>query len=313
MDIWSPGKPSLTGEQHVLGVVDAFSKYLILIPLVDQTAVTISDAIIDHVILPYGMPFEIVSDQGTNFLSTLQAELYNIFGITRKVSTSHRPQTNGQIERMFRTIRPVLATIANKVPRQWNKYLTLAAHSHNTAFHVAIKNTPFFILLGRKPHPLPVRHAEAEIEDNVIRLKRWKLAREAASQGLIENQKATKLYYDTRRARPQDEYKIGDCVLVKTVRAPKEAAYKLYPKYVGPYRIIEIRGPILSVSPIHNLGARRKRFEIHKDRVRNCIENYPNIHTWEELASPFFDPAKIDENIEAEAPITKTRKRRGAT
>ena len=310
MDIWGPGKESTSRMRYVLGVIDAFSKYLILIPIRDQKALTIADAMIDQVILPFGMPYEIVSDRGPNLISALQAELYSIFGITRRVSTAYRPQANGQIERMFRTLRPVLATLANRAPRNWDRYLTLAAHSQNTAFHTAIKNTPFFILMGRKPHPLPIHHGEAAMEENVHRLRRWKLAREVAGQALIEDQETSKLYYDTRRARPQAIYKVNDCVLVKTTKIPKDAVYKLYPKYVGPYRVIEVKDTVLSLIPIHELGARRRRFEIHKDRVRLCATNYPNIHTWKELARPFMDPAKLDANIETEEYEPRERKRR---
>jgi len=309
MDVWSPGakqQASQSGNKHVLGVVDAFSKFVVLIPIPNQTAMTISDAIVEHLMLPFGMPRELVSDGASNFGAALQQELYAIFGVTRKVSTPYRPQTNGQVERVFRTIRPILATLANRTPKNWDKYLAFAAYSYNTSYHAAIKNTPFYILFGRVPHPLPDLHAEATNEDNFERLKRWRIARNAAAHGLFEDQIRSKTYYDTQRARPQLEPKIGDCVLVRVVKAPQDAVYKLYPKYIGPYRVIEINGPILTVAPLHHPGPRVTqrvvRYKIHKDRTRTCDENYPNIHTWRELISPFTIAATVDPNIEHEGP-----------
>jgi len=307
MDVWSPGAKhqcSNSGNKHVLGVVDAFSKFVVLIPIPNQTAATISDAIIEHLMLPYGVPKEIVSDGATNFGATLQQELYAIFGVTRKVSTPYRPQTNGQIERVFRSIRPILASLANRASNNWDKYLALAAYSYNTSYHAAIRNTPFYILHGRVPHPLPELHHEAASTDNFERLKRWRIARSAACVGLLADQQKSKTYYDTHRARPQDEPKIGDCVLTKVVRAPSDAVYKLYPKYIGPYRIIEINGPILTVATLQHPGPRalqrNQRYKIHKDRTRPCDDHYPNIHTYKELVSPFGQASIIDPNIDPE-------------
>ncbi len=292
MDIWGPGRPAHSGNRYVLGVVDTFSKYLVLIPIPNQTAVTVADAIVERVMLPYGMPSEIVSDQALSFTAALQAELYAIFGVTRRVSTPYRPQANGQIERMFRTIRPILATLTNKTPRNWDKYLALTAYSYNTSYHAAVKNTPFYILHGREPRPLPEQYNEAGTMDNVQRLRRWKLARETTATGLCEEQQRSKIQHDAFRARPQRAFKAGDHVLVRVVRVPREIAYKIYPKYIGPYRVLRITNAILTVTPIYlpaSAKAKRK-FNIHKDRVRHCEANYPNVHTWRELISVFTDP-----------------------
>ena len=150
MDVWSPGGASKvtshTGNKHVLGVVDAFSKFVVLIPIPNETAATLADAIVEHVLLPLGAPQEIVSDGAPSFRAALQQELYAIFGVTRKIATPYRPQTNGQIERIFRSIRPILATLTNRAPKNWDKYLALTAYSYNTSYHAAIRNTPFYVL-----------------------------------------------------------------------------------------------------------------------------------------------------------------------
>lgn len=300
MDVWSPGGRSTRGNLHVLGVIDTFSKFLILVPMPDQKAPAVADAMIDHVIMPYGMPWELVSDQGRNFTSTLQTELYRIFGIARKVTSPYRPQTNGQIERMFRTVRPILATLANAEPHEWDKYLTMAAHSYNTSFHAGIQSTPFTIMYGRRPDPLPEHCMEAEKQDNIQRIRGWKLAREAAMAGLMETQRKSKAHYDARRARPQPEFTEGDCVLCRVPSPPKDSISKLYVKYIGPYRILTINGPILRVTPIYNQRQGGEHKVIHKDRVKPCEENYPNIHTWTELQAPFTDPSQVDPNLDSE-------------
>ena len=303
MDIWTPGGTSVEGNQHVLGLVDSFTKYLVLIPIPNRQAVTISDAVIHHVMFPYGMPEELISDGAAEFKAVIQAELYAIFGVTRRVTTPYRPQSNGQIERMFRTVRPALAMICNRVPRRWDEYLSYAAFSYNTSYHAAINSTPYYLMFGRKPNPLPAHYGIAEEEDNKTRLRKWKIALDAVLDGLCADQSAAKERYDLFQARPQAQYYRGDCVLALVTKVPKDTVHKLYPKYVGPYQVVENQGRTLIVTPLHapNATLAAKRGRIHMDRVRPCVADYPNIHTWEQLQVPFQDPANLDPRLEPEA------------
>ena len=300
MDVWGPGGRSTRGNLYVLGVVDTFTKFLMLVPMPNEQADTISEAIVEHVMMPYGMPWEIVSDQAPSFTGQLQSELYAIFGVTRKVTTPYRPQANGQIERMFRSIRPIVATLAARCPRNWDRYLAMAAHSYNTSYHAGVKNTPFQLMYGRLPDPLPEHHQEAESTDNVDRLRRWKIAREAARVGLCLDQQRSKENFDAHRARPQTEYAVGDCVLVKTTYVPPDNVRKLYPKYVGPFEIKEIEGSVLRLAALHNPRQTGRLKTVHIDRVRPAQENHPNVHTWAELQNPFADSALGDPSLDRE-------------
>ena len=48
--------------------------------------------------MKYGIPEEIISDQGRNFESKLIAELYNLARILKLRTSPYRSQTNGQCE-----------------------------------------------------------------------------------------------------------------------------------------------------------------------------------------------------------------------
>ena len=95
---------------------------------------------------------------------------------------------------------------------------------------------------------------------------------------------------------------VGDCVLIRVPRRPANAIRKLYPRYVGPYIITKVRGSVLIIEPVHRPPRMRSTsHQVHKDRVRPCLEDYPNIHTWEELMLPFTDPGAIEPRLEEEA------------
>jgi hypothetical protein len=181
------------------------------------------------------------------------------------------------------------------------------AHSYNTSYHAAIKNTPFYLMFGRKPDPLPTPHVTPiEDEGNVQRIRRWKTARSATQKGLEEAQQRAREDFDSSRARPAPPPQVGDCVLVTVPKPPKTAVRKLYPKYVGPYKILHIRGPTLEITPLYrapNGWTGQQTFRVHLDRTRPCEHDHPARYTWEDLVQPFEpepDPAEVDPRLDRE-------------
>ena len=58
---------SRKGERYILSIIDCFSKYLILVPLRDHTASTVSMALYEQVVGYFGCPRKLLSDRGTEF------------------------------------------------------------------------------------------------------------------------------------------------------------------------------------------------------------------------------------------------------
>ena len=44
----------------------------------DQTSVTIAELLMEHIISRHGIPLELLSDRGTDFLSKLMLDVYKI-------------------------------------------------------------------------------------------------------------------------------------------------------------------------------------------------------------------------------------------
>ena len=299
MDVWAAGGTSSADNVCIIALVDTFSKFVVAVPLPDHKAETYIDAIIQSVILTYGMPEELVSDGAPEFRGGLQKEMFKIFGVTRKITSPYRPQTNGTIERIFRTIRPVLAALCANAPRDWDLLLPYALFAYNTSFHASIGNTPFNIMFGRDA-TLPIFLGEIRPGSNADRMEKWDRARESVKDALLKEQGRSQRFYDVR-ARPQN-IKVGDCVLLKVTKTPSDSVHKMHPKYVGPFRVLRSFGTVLHVVPIHDRlphGQLYKR--IHLDLVRKCEEDYPHMHTITELLSPFLDPAYGDENLDVES------------
>ena len=299
MDVWSPGGESQDGNRYVVGFIDAYTKFAVLVPTSDHTAETISQVVMKNLVAVHGPPEVLVSDGAPEFVGTIQTELYKGLGVIRKVISPYHPQANGQIERLFRTIKPMLAIAARNHQHEWAEYVPLIAYAYNTAYHESIRNTPYFLLYGRDPAPGDTPSANNDnISESVPQwLSRLQWARDQVTHELQQAHERNRHYYDQRVAA--QDYHIGDLVLIRNVAPNRAGPYKLEPRFVGPYRVIERKWDTLHVRPLQYPDAPVRR--IHINLTKPCVNNPTFFMTRQELEQPFLDPAMVDPNLEAEA------------
>ena len=70
--------------------------------LPDIEAKTVAEALLHGFITRYGVPFQIHSDQGSQFESNLFQELCKVLGIEKTRTTPYHPQSDGLVERFNR-------------------------------------------------------------------------------------------------------------------------------------------------------------------------------------------------------------------
>ncbi len=63
------------GNKHVVVFQDYLTKWPMVYPLPDQKAYRIARLLVDEIILFYGVPENLLSDRGTNLLSSLMKDL----------------------------------------------------------------------------------------------------------------------------------------------------------------------------------------------------------------------------------------------
>ena len=67
----------------------------------------------------YGLPIEIVSDQGVHFINEVISFLLAKFMVIHKRSTPYHPQANGQAESTNKTLCTVLTKIVGQSRTDW--------------------------------------------------------------------------------------------------------------------------------------------------------------------------------------------------
>ena len=242
MDFHGPIIPtSRSGNKYIISLTDVLSKFVITKAVRDCTATTAVNFLIDDVILKYGTPTCILTDNGTHFTAQLMNNLFQQLGVTHLYSTVYHPQTNGQIERFNATMDGKIAALCNDRRTNWDEMLQFVTFNYNTSLHATTKQTPFEMMHGRQA-TLPFDQQNEVISltqdpEHSQKIKNYlqKLTEEAR-KNILKNQQHYKTRYDLHR---QDlSLKIDDLVLVKT----RNIRNKLDIRYEGPFKIIKQLG-----------------------------------------------------------------------
>jgi transposase InsO family protein len=153
------------GYENVLVITDHFTKYALAVPTKNQTAKTTAKVLFNHLVVHYGVPEKIHSDQGRNFESDIIKELCSILGIRKTRTTPYHPMGNGLCERFNRTILGMLGTLGSLEKAKWKDHIAHLVHAYNCTLHESTGYTPYFLMFGRHPR-LPVDIAYGTTSSN---------------------------------------------------------------------------------------------------------------------------------------------------
>ncbi|CDJ27988.1 uncharacterized protein EMH_0036660 [Eimeria mitis] len=115
-----------------------------------STADTI-DLLADRLIRYHGFPDVLISDRDPRFQSQLWQLLCQRFQIKRAMSSSYHPQTDGQTERLNRTLEQMLRTYIQTDEKDWERLLPALELAYNTTSHSSTELSPFEVMIGQNP------------------------------------------------------------------------------------------------------------------------------------------------------------------
>ena len=109
LDILGPLPDSDRGNKYILIIGDFFSKWTEAYAIPNQEATTVARVLVEEFMAPFGIPRQIHSDQGRNFVSKVFQEMCKSLGMDKTRTTPLHPQSDGMVERSKRTIEGVLS------------------------------------------------------------------------------------------------------------------------------------------------------------------------------------------------------------
>ena len=234
--------PVCNGFDSVLTIVDRFSKMAHFIPcLKSTTAKDLAELFLARIYSIHGLPTDIVSDQGPQFVANFWQALLSRLGIHSSLSTAYHPQSNGQSEALNKILEQYLRCYCNYQQDNWVSLLPTAEFAYNNSSNTATNSSPFFVNYGYHPRfDLNFRETKSPaantFADSLANL--W----ESVNRNLHMAQEKVKSSADKNRVKPP-QFKIGDLVwLLKTNIPTIRPIKKLDHRRVGPYSIIGIIG-----------------------------------------------------------------------
>jgi hypothetical protein len=195
-------------------------------------------------------------------------------------SSSYHPQTDGQTERINQILEDMLRASVLHFDKSWDKCLSLAEFSYNNSYQASLKMAPFDALYGCRCRT-PLNWSEAG-ERTLFGPELVKEAEERV-QVIRENLKMAQMrqksYHDKGTA-PR-HFEVGDYVYLKVSPTNGVQRFgvngKLAPRYIGPYEVIEVCGPVAyhiqlpeRFSVVHNVfhvTQLKKRMPVSENKI----------------------------------------------
>jgi transposase InsO family protein len=139
------------GNKYAMVLIDYFSRYVIVVPLKEKSAAVVVKAIMDKVILVYGRPEKLLSDNGGEFDNELMRQVCEGVGIKKVYTTPYRPQSDGMVERFNRTLLRLLTCYVDSTQMHWDDTLPYVLFAYNTSISSATGEKPFTDIYGKDP------------------------------------------------------------------------------------------------------------------------------------------------------------------
>ena len=266
---------------YILVIIDAFSRFVRLYPIPDTSALSALDGLLDWVGL-FGIPLELVSDNGTQFANSLIEGLLSALEITDAKIQAYSKEENGLVERANREVNRHLRTIVynRMVKKRWSKYLPLVQRIMNASTHRSTGVSPAQIVFGNavnlERNLLPLEHPPNstnphEYLDELLKVQREII--EVARRNLEE----TDLFHLSQRGGKEiTEFPPDSYVLLNYEGEGNRPPTKLHTNLRGPVKVVSNDGPIYTVEDLTT----KKLYDFHV-----------------KLLHPFdFDTAIVDPN-----------------
>lgn len=260
IDITGPFVPSANGNRYVLCVLDHATLWPEVKPLKDKSAKSVLDYLANEYVPRYGPPSILLSDQGGEFRNALVGDYLASIQTEVRQTTPYHPQSNGRVERFFRTLKGMLKKLVNSKTSEWEEALGPAIYAHRIAESASSKFSPYFLLYGRqapmpgiRPTPRKGDRVNNEAAERAMLLAR---SIEEAKENILDSRRYNLLRL--QRQANAEPLSVGDRVVIVN----NETA-SLDPPFDHVFLVTRVLGNVISL-----LGPNHEIKNVNRDKVR---------------------------------------------
>ena len=157
IDLVGPLPKGKGGCEYLLTCICMASRWLEAIPLKSITARNIANCLV-NIFSRTGIPLELISDQGTQFMGKVVTQLCQLLHITKIRTTPYHPEGNGVIERVHSTLGAML-TKAKSQGLDWVAQVPFALFALRSAPNRETGFSPYELVFGKQVRtPLDILH-----------------------------------------------------------------------------------------------------------------------------------------------------------
>ncbi|CAM4624803.1 unnamed protein product [Caretta caretta] len=150
MDLVQPLKTA-RGHQYILVFLDYATHYPEVILLRNTASKMIAKELV-AIFARVGLPKEILTDQGTPFMSKLMKDLCTLLHIHTLRTSVYHPQTDGLVERFNRTLKAMIRKVVSRDGKDWDTLLPYLMFAIREVPQPSTGFSPFELLYRRHPH-----------------------------------------------------------------------------------------------------------------------------------------------------------------
>ncbi|EIE85471.1 hypothetical protein RO3G_10181 [Rhizopus delemar RA 99-880] len=241
VDLGSFNVTSAQGNNFFLVLVDLFSRFTVLRPLRDKSAITVAKELVDIFCL-IGFPKIIQSDNGKEFIAEVIEQMIKHSGIEHRLSNPYNPLGNSMNERYVGLAKQIIVKRLDGVKNEWDIYLPSVQYAMNCKFARLHNSRPFCVMFNRQPNELidysniqPILHNQTIDSQNLE--DKLKDVMDIIIPGLREKISETQRNDNTKFMRKNriiyDQYPLKSEVMIKNVNRTDKTSER----YEGPYTI----------------------------------------------------------------------------
>jgi hypothetical protein len=237
------------GYTTLLSIVDVFSGFCLLFPLVAHTAQAVAQKLW-YTFSLFGFPQIIQSDNGTEFTGKVVKELLALTHIDHRFISAYNPRCDGKVERNFGLVNEIAKKLLQGANHLWPLFIEAVQCHINSHISSLTKSTPFALMFGRDAQlPTSYPRLPQDVPYSGRTVAEWleyqkkivEVIRPSISKLILDTKvRAAGKLDTTRRLLPRNAFPPDAEVMIKdpAFLSKHSRIGKRDAPYIGPYAVV---------------------------------------------------------------------------